>query len=203
MNWSVRSEYSSPLPGRGDSVHVWRFVRSSLEDGGFKVAVCDREQRSMIRAELFFNNAGKMLRADSIRVRRGAEKCFTQLNDPAKPALVEQTVIPADWLNRMPRQFPEPGVFEFSLKKKIGSTDFSARFELQETVISFAEALAAGMISDTNRSLAQGEELRQITVVRKLGERTEPFLRQLWTVGGDFWLYEEKKERRSWRISEI
>lgn len=201
-SWVVRSEYRSPVPGREKSTIWWRFESRSLANGEVEMAVSDVNGRVKARAEFYYDQGNNLLQADCYRHVRGEEICDARIYDLSAPAIINQTLIPGDWLSCEQPFVVNEESREYLVNHKIGITGFSSHLRVQEQEVSMQEALDSGMIGDDNRLSGEGKHLRLLTVVRIMGSREEILMRQLWAVGGNFWLYEEKGARCSWRRSQ-
>ena len=200
-SWVVRSEYQSPVPGRGKSTIWWRFESRYFANGEAQVAVSDVNGRIKARAEFYYDQAKGLVQVDCYRHLRGEEICDARIYDAGAPVIMNQTLIPGDWLNREQPFAVREEVKEYLVKEKVGVTGFSSRLSVQESELSLAEAIASGMVEADNELSGQGKRLRLVTVTKVMGLREEVLMRQLWAVGDDFWLYEEKGGRRSWRCA--
>ena len=200
-SWVVRSEYQSPIPGRGKSTIWWRFEPRHLLSGETQVLVTDLNARVEARVELYYDQENSLHQVDCYRYRRGEEICDARIYDVVSPVIMNQTMIPGDWLNRRLPFVDQEKVGEYFVKEKIGVTGFSSHFLVAEKGIGLAEAQSLGMISSDNELFMQDQRLRLVTVSKVMGSREDLTLimRQLWAVGDNFWLYEEKGGRRSWR----
>ena len=200
QTWIVRSEYQSPIPGREKSTIWWQFEQQILAHGEVLVVVTDLDQRVRTRAELYYNRQGALSQADCYRQRRGEEICDARLYDTGAPVLINQSLVPGDWLNHELPFVPRAEVGEYSVKEMIGITGFSSRLLVQEQEMGLAKARSAGMIGSDNEALVGNQNPYLITVSKVTGSRSDAvLLRQLWLVGDNFWLYEEKEGRQSWR----
>ena len=199
--WVVRSEYQSPIPDRGKSTIWWRFVSRISASGEAQVAVTDLNERVKTRAELFYNQENVLLQVDCYRHRRGQEICDARLYDAGAPVIMNQSLIPGDWLNRQQPFAVREEASEYIVKERVGITVFSSHLLVTEKEIGLAEARSSGMIESDNEALGRDKKLRLVTVSKVMGADEERILlmRQLWAVGDSFWLYEEKAGRRSWR----
>lgn len=202
-SWDVCSEYSSPFPGGSKSVVVWHFVMGKLQNGKSQVTVSDREQHSRARAELFYDSQECLERAVCIRFQQGAEIEEAVSFDPLKPALIKQTIIPVDWLNISWEKIVAGDIGEFIVKERVGNSQFSTHLKVSTIKLSRTEAEAQGMLLEYNRKLAGGVGLRLVEVAQILGPNSKIILRQLWGDAQEFWLYEEKEGRRSWRLAQF
>lgn len=201
--WVVRSEYQSPIPGRDKSTVWWQFERQILAHGEELVAVTDLNQRVRTRAELYYNQNNALSQVDCYRQLRGEEICDARLYDTGAPVLINQSLVPGDWLNRELPFVPRPEVGEYVVKEMIGTTGFSSRLLVQEREMALSEARSNGMIGSDNEALLQKQGLYLVTVRKIIESRPDTvLLRQLWAVGDNFWLYEEKEGRRSWRCQQ-
>jgi len=201
QTWVVRSEYQSPIPGKEKSTIWWQFERQILVNGEARVVVTDLEGRVQSRAELYYDLNDALAQADCYRQRRGEELVDARVYDVTVPVIINQSLVPGDWLNREQPFAARKKADEYLIKEQIGTTVFSSRILVTEESVSYSEALAAGMIGSDNQGLVQGKTLRLVTVSKLMRTEAElsPLMRQLWAVGDSFWLYEEKAGRRSWR----
>ncbi|HDS15421.1 MAG TPA: hypothetical protein ENN66_02150 [Proteobacteria bacterium] len=198
----VWSEYQSPVPGRGNSIICWRFAERTLASGEMLVAVRDVRGSRAIRADLWYDSDRRLVRVDCYRQVRGREEKVATTYAAAQPVLLNQTLIPGDWLNRPLPFVAQEGRREYQLQEQVKDTVFASHLRIEEERISSAAATAAGMLGRQNQVAAAGPDLYLVTVTRLMGTSTEvPVLRQLWASGDSFWLYEEKAGRCSWRGS--
>ena len=204
VEFSVHSEYQSPIPGQSSNVVRWRFKESCLGAGGVMMEIDDSEQKVGCRAELYYNADWSLEQSDSFRWVRGEEVCSASQYDESKPVILGETIIPGDWLNR-----PLPFAYEAQKREvvvyeQIGTTRFAAYLKIQDQEISRAQARAQGMIRDNLQiGLDSSGRLYLVEVKRDSGNGTQELLmRQLWFEGDRFWLYEAKGGRQSWRVLE-
>ena len=198
----VRSEYRSPIPGTSARVVRWRFLEKPGNDGRMILLVRDWDKKVGTWAELQFDDQGTLSRMKIFRVVRGQVLLDEDYNGLEKQALVLQdSLMPLDWFNYSLQQDSGKPEKTFSLSRKVGKARFVTRLKVRCREISFTEAFSQGMIAEDNQDLARGKRLylREAFAVSKNGLSPEPSLRQLWSEGGGFWLYEEKGSRRSWR----
>jgi hypothetical protein len=205
QSWVVRSEYQSPIPGRDKSTIRWHFERRVSAQGEVRVLVSDFDGRVQSRAELYFDRNHALVQVDCYRQRRGQEIVEARIYDIKAPAIMNQSLVPGDWLNRELPFIVREKANEYLVKEKVGAAVFSSHLLVTEESINWAEAQAAGMIGSDNHDLvASDRPLRLVTVSKIIDARTKaiPLLRQLWAVGDSFWLYEEKDGRHSWRCQQ-
>ncbi len=200
--WYVLSEYTSQIPGQLPTTVLWKFDRQSLESGGFKWKVQDSNEVVRCRAEFYFNVSGALEQADCYRKVQKDEICDARQYVVSRPALLNQTLIPGDWLNRsLPFVF-EAGKRDMVLYEQIGTSRFANYIEIQDRRISRDEAFAKGLLrADLQFDLPASAELGLVEVRRVVdGDASDLLLQQLWLAGDNFWLYESKSGRRSWRV---
>jgi len=197
--YEVVSQYRNVIDGSVSNRISWRFVRSTGEDQDSMIMVDDTEKRVGARAELFLED-GRVTKIANFRSVRGEEIVEMTEGSPSKPLLVDRCLAPVDWLN-CPLPFdPEPIVDRFSISKTIGGARFGSVFTVRAQEVPEAEAVAKGWLTDDNhRFVIKGERLYLVQIDRLLSGKSEPVLKQLWSRGGEFWLYEEKGRRSSWR----
>jgi len=198
---TIHSEYQSPMPGRSVNKVRWQF-RQKATIGGYMVEIEDIDHKVGCRAELYFSKSQKLEQADCFRWVKDAEICSANRYDIKKPALLNATIIPGDWLNRS-----LPFVYQSAKRKdvlyeQVGTTRFANYLEVQDRKISREEALAQGMIrADLQPGLTAGGQLYLVAISRAGdGANQDLLLQQLWLAGDNFWLYESKAGRRSWRV---
>ncbi len=198
VNWQVRSEYTNPLPGSSKTVVIWDFKMHKLQNGKSVITVFDNEHRLETAAELLVDAGGGLRQVKCSRLVSGKKVNVVVDCDPLKPALINQTIIPVDWL-----QISGDGNLsnKFVLREKIGGKTFSYHLQIKEKKISFSEAEAEGMLTKDDFYLAGAPELRLLTVERDFGDYKKEVLRQLVGDSEGFWFFEEKGTRRSWRLS--
>lgn len=199
----VRSEYHSPIPGQGNSIIWWRFAPQGSESGVSEVLVTDLNDRVETRVELYYDHKNSLVQVDCYRQRRGEEVCDARIYDATAPVLMTQSLVPGDWLNRGLPFVPKTDVSEFLVKTKIGTTVFSSHLLVTDAETDMNDARSLGMINLDNEILVHGKKLYLVTVRRNLGlSQDTVVLRQLWVSGDDFWIFEERGNRRSWRVSQ-
>ena len=201
---TIVSEYQSLVPGRPANTVFWNFSEEPLADGGNMIEVRDRDQKMGCRVELYYNDCQALVQADVYREVRGREVCDARQYLAGKPALLNHTIIPGDWLNRPLPFIAESKKRVYVVYEQIGTARFADYLEVQEKPISFAQALADGMLRvDRQDGLSEPEKLYLVEVRRgRRGEYQELILQQLWVEGDQFWLFEAKNGRRSWRLVE-
>jgi len=200
---TIVSEYQSLVPGRSVNRVYWGFSQHNLGADGFLFAVEDLDQKVGCRAELYFNSVLALEQADCFRWVNGEEICSANQYDPVKPVLLADTIIPGDWLNR-----PLPFVYEATKREsviyeQIGTAKFVTYMTIYDRHIGRDEAVAEGMIrSDLQPDLDASVKLYLVEITRNSGNHNPPelLLRQLWVAGDDFWVYEAKAGRSSWRV---
>jgi hypothetical protein len=201
-SWIVHSEYQSPVPGREKSTIWWIFKASESELGERQVFVKDYNARVQCRAELYYDQNNNLVQVDCYRQGREEEVCDAVNYDAVSPAIVNQSLVPGDWLNRELPFAPQNKACEYLVKEKIGVTIFSSHIKVVDEVVTLAEARALGMIKADNENLVQGQQLYLVSVKKVEGLELVPVMQQLWAAGDRFWLYEEKDGRRSWRCQQ-
>lgn len=202
QSWFVLSEYSNQMPRQQQATILWEFAQLSLVDGGFEWTVQDRDKLVRCRAELYFTASGALEQADCYREIQGEEISDARLYNINSLALLNQTLIPGDWLNR-----PLPFTYEAKkcdivLYEQVGTTRFANYLEVQDRKISREEALGEGMIrKDLQAGLSDKGQLYLVEVRRASDSgNNDLLLQQLWLDGDNLWFYESKAGRRSWRI---
>jgi hypothetical protein len=200
-NYEIISEYQSPVPGRAVNEVRWQFAGRVTADG-YMIEIEDLDQVVGCRAELYFSSNQVLEQADCFRWVKGAEVCSANQYDTKKPALLNASIIPGDWLNR-----PLPFVYQANKRKvvlyeQIGTSRFANYLIIQDRQISWQEALAQGMIRDDLQAGLAGADQFYLVEVSRAGNGAKPdlLLQQLWLAGDNFWLYESKAGRRSWRL---
>jgi len=198
----VRSEYRSPFPGDSVQEVKWRFTPdlSLSSSGGERYLVRDEESRVGAWVELIYVSPGTLKGLTAFRLIRGKPVVdFTLAEAENRGVVLVDTVIPADWFNcSEPFRFDE-GEKRFKIREKVGSMRLVSRMIVRCREISFDEAVSRGMVSDDNRKLVREERLYLREAWQVLADSEKLVLRQLWSQSDDFWLYEEKGNRRSWR----
>jgi hypothetical protein len=198
---AVHSEYRSPVPGASVRTVRWRFLEKA-KNGARILLVRDQDKKLGTWAELQFDEHGKLSRMKIFRMVRGRLQVDEDYSGLEKQALVlPDSLMPLDWFNCSLRQDAEKAEKKLTLSRKIGKACFVTHLMVRCREISFPEACSQGMIADGNRELARSRQLylREAFAELKDGLSPEPVLRQLWSEGSGFWLYEEKGNRRSWR----
>ena len=203
FSYTIVSEYQGLVPGRSANQVHWQFNQHNLGADGFLFEVEDRDQKVGCRAEFYFSPTRSLEQADCFRWVNGEEVCSANQYDSAKPALLTYTIIPGDWINR-----PLPFVYdavrrEVVTYEQVGTARFAAYLSIQDRQISRAEAVAEGMINpDLQPGFAAKTNLYLVEITRAGANQDQPelLLQQLWVAGDNFWLYESKAGRRSWRV---
>jgi hypothetical protein len=188
------------MPGSRSKTIYWKF--SPVVDpatGERKVVVEDVDGRVENGAVISFNRDRKGVRVRTWRVIRGRKESREQSFVPLNPVLVRNCLAPLAWPNCSLPFVYEQRSRSSTLKEYIGSACFVSHLKVCENPLTMAEAVALGMIDDRNRGLTLGKELYLLELTRKVGERRETVLQQLWAAGDDFWLYEKQGYRCSWR----
>ena len=201
---TIISEYRSLIPGRANNQVRWQFKEYNRGAEGYEIEVEDQEQKVGCRAELYLSPARRLEQADCFRWVNRQEVCGANQYDPQKPALINATIIPGDWLNRELPFAPLPKKQKVVIYEQIGTSRFATYLEIQDRSISRAEARSQGLIrDDLQAGLSGSGDLYLVEVARDNGSgQPEIILRQLWLTGDSFWLYEAKGGRRSWRVLE-
>lgn len=89
----------------------------------------------------------------------------------------------------------DDNIREVVIKREAGGVTFSHSMTRDIRDIGIDEALSEKMIASTAKGF-YSERLRLITIKRK----GNLVVRQLWSAGGPWWLYEETPFRRSWLV---
>lgn len=199
---TIISEYRSPVPGRAVNVVRWQFTNTLSGVNGYMTEIEDLDQKVGCRSELFYGPSHRLEQADCFRWVKGAEVCSANQYDAKKPALLNATIIPGDWLNRSLPFAYEANKRDVVIYEQVGTTRFANYLEIQDREISRAEAFSEGMIrDDLQAGIAVAGRLYLVEVRRAggSGDNNDLLLQQLWRSGDNFWLYESKAGRRSWR----
>ena len=200
---TIVSEYQSLVPGRSANRVNWRFIQQNLGANGFLLAVEDLDQKVGCRAELYFNSSMALEQTDCFRWVNGEEVCSASQYDAAKPVILSSTIIPGDWLNWTLPFVYQAAKYEAVIYEQIGTARFATYLTIQDYPVSRSKAVAEGMIrSDLQPDLDASAKLCLVEITRNSGNHNSPelLLRQLWVTGDNFWVYEEKAGRRSWRV---
>ncbi|MEA3331986.1 MAG: hypothetical protein U9Q58_00105 [Pseudomonadota bacterium] len=198
QSWFVQSEYRSLMTGQLTTV-LWQFEQHSLEGGGLMWGVHDRENNVRCRAELFFVSEGVLEQADCYREVCGQEICDARRYNVKDPVIMNQTLIPGDWLNGVSPFVLNDEIRQCVVRVLVGTTTFATHLKIRQKIISYDEAVMGGMIRvDLQAHFEKKNNLRLVSVVRLNGALEELEFVQLWAEGADFWLFESKKGRRSW-----
>ena len=199
---TILSEYRSLIPGRANNQVRWQFKEYNLGAEGYEIEVEDQEQKVGCRAELYLNPARRLEQADCFRWVNRQEVCSAGQYDKHKPALLNATIIPGDWLNRELPFIPLEKERKTVVYEQIGTSRFATYLEIRDQLLSRAEARSRGLIRDDLQvNLPESGNLYLVEVLRDNGRgQPEVLLQQLWLTGDRFWLYEAKGGRRSWRV---
>ena len=200
--WLVQSEYLDPVSNRVSKIS-WRFVAVDKTGQGFRVEVRDSLGRVGNWADFHFSSAGRLEEWIDYRlVRGGRVETSRRLFEADRPALVEPALVPGDWPNLEIPFKAENGSWRYTVYKQAGPARFVDKLELRKYSVSPEEAVARGWIRNDNRTALSGQ-LSMVEVSRLLPDgKKELVFRQLWPLGGDFWLFEEHGRRRSWLSAE-
>ena len=198
----VRSLYRSPLPGAAEREISWRFIPSAVSSGGRMYEVRDREGRVGTWGRLVFDAAGRMTELKRFRLVRG-ETVLDETHPRAvgEPLILVDGLPPLDWFN-CSLENPGEKHRELAVERRAGPARFVTRYTVGCREIGFAEAEKRGMLDAGNRKLARGRRLYLKEAYPVSEPQEKPVLLQLWCEGDDFWLYEEKGARRSWRYKQ-
>ena len=199
--WVVKSTYHNPVTGRSTPPLFWEFV-VEYQDTETLVSVRDVNGRAGFRAGLLYDRNGCLIRADCFNKMGDRELKVTRSFDAEKPAILEDSLVPGDWLN-VPLPW-DGNVETFSVTRKVGEVaSFVRSIRLSGKRLPVSEAVSRGMVPEaTAAGLPSGELL--LVVCEKLDGKEEgrEILRQLWSSGLPFWLYESTPSRESWFVME-
>lgn len=201
QQWLVKSTYLDPMTGNTLPTLFWEFTKK-VEKSAPVITVKDRSGKTPFRQELFFNSSDSLVRVDSFNIVRNRELVFTRSFDPEMPAVLEDSIIPSNWINVPLPWHTEPVVF--SIKKSVGKhASFATRMRLSGQTIDPQQALMLNMITEELIDKIAGENLL-LVIFEKINRKGEPeeILRQLWSSNIPFWLYEATATRKSWYIIE-
>lgn len=197
-SWQVKSSYYSPAGGKDSPFIFWSFTRHSNQF----VSVRDAHERVGFRAELTFDRSHALVTAEYFSRIRNKEIKINRFFDPESLALLEDSLIPCDWINA---PLPLDGESRhFSIKKKVGkSASFAANIRMTGESIDIHEAEDRKMISTEVKNRLSSKDLMLVRIekIDKNGVGQE-ILRQLWSTDVPFWLYEATPFRQSWYIME-
>ena len=196
-SWQVKSSYYSPVGGKDLPSIFWSFTGHSDQF----LSVQDVHERVGFRAELTFDRSHALVTAEYFSQIRDKEIKINRSFDPESPAVLEDSLIPCDWIN-----VPLPWNGEsrhFYVKKKVGKSAFAANIRMTGEKIDVHEAVDRKMISTEVKNRLSSKDLLLIRLekIGKNGEEKE-ILRQLWSTDVPFWLYEATPFRQSWYIME-
>jgi hypothetical protein len=89
---------------------------------------------------------------------------------------------------------PDAGDRIYTQRRSAGGARFVARYRAVREDVAFGEALDKGWIKE-------GVQIQgPLTMISILDDQGHIVVKQLWSQGGDWWLYEENDVRRSWLI---
>ncbi len=197
-SWRVRSVYQDPLTGRQQAPVVWLFT-SQRQGDGWQVEVRDENQRLGSRAVLRLSLEQRLLEATIYNQVRGRERELRRTFAADKPALVQEALMPVNWLNvGLSWAGMEPR--EVTVKRMVGRTGFSTRLRLEAAPITIKEALAAGMLLPESENHLAGQPLLVVKISNMV--TGEVVCRQLWAESVSVWLYEQAGDRTSWYLWE-
>ena len=199
--WEVLSRYQSPVPMQPESEVKWLYEKKIAGNNMTTVSVSDSSNRLLCRIEMRYNENSLLVGAESCRIIRGKEVCLEKEYEAKTPALLNQTLIPGDWLNLDPQDLAAGDwVQSRKVKDRVGNTSFVDYLTIKKKAVTLEQALVSGMLNRENRQFAENKRLYTLSLSRGEGENSQPILRQLWAKDAKFWLYEEKDGRRSWYL---
>ncbi|HID97219.1 MAG TPA: hypothetical protein EYP57_03390 [Thermodesulfobacteriaceae bacterium] len=153
------------------------------------------------RMELMFSDDRRLIRSTTYNLMRGGEKVFHEAFDPSKPAVINNSLIPAEWIN-VPLEWGKTMTREYKIKRQIGPASF-----LKTVRLTFEPVLLSGILNENMVTSALMDDLndRRLLLVRLenvIGDGGEEIIfLQLWAEGIPFWIYEKTSSRQSWLLS--
>ena len=203
QQWNVKSEYQDPETGRTSMIQ-WTFAKQEApsSDGGFNIKVSDPGGHVKNWAEFHFDNLGRLVEWKDYRVVRDRVSEKKRHFQADRPALVEPSLVPGDWLNSGLPFNLKIGSYFYTVYRQVGPARFADRLEVRVRSVTVAEAVSQGWLDDFGRQIVQGRDLCLVEVSRLLPAGDKPAFKQLWIAGEEFWLFEEHGLRRSWRCEQ-
>ena len=201
QQWIVRSAYQDPIAGKDLSNIFWAFTETTGSSGPL-ISVKDRDGKTGFRQELFFNSDDALIRVDSFRQIRNREIKQIESYDPHMPALLEDSIVPSDWINAPLPWDGEP--VEFIVKKEVGRlASFATRIRMSGQVMTPQQAEEEEMISSGLMSQVDLGTLLLVKIEKIDQEgKAREILKQLWSSNMPFWLHEATPTRKSWYVFE-
>lgn len=196
--WTVKSLYFDPIGNRWQNEVHWTYRLDGHGDV-FTVSVDDDAQRLGLSAVMTFNHAFALVQL--VRDNQMGNKRYRlqRTFDVEKPAIVEDALVPCNWLNRpAPWNFLAPQ--EYSTTETVSEKNrFVTRIRVVSEPILAADAVARGMMTADMATALSTERLTMVTVAKlKPGRPAQIIVRQLWAPDHFFWLFEETPSRRSY-----
>ena len=201
QQWIVKSVYQDPITNKDLSDIFWTFTETTGSSGPL-ISVKDRVGKTGFRQELFFNADDALVRVASFRRIRNREIKQTESFDPHMPALLEDSIVPSDWINAPLPWDGEP--VEFIVKKEVGRlASFATHIRMSGQVMTPQQAEEEEMISSGLMSQVDLGTLLLVKIEKIDQEgKAREILKQLWPSNMSFWLYEATSTRESWYVFE-
>ncbi|ACN16084.1 hypothetical protein HRM2_30010 [Desulforapulum autotrophicum HRM2] len=195
-SWKVNSTYLKP-GGQNQIGHItWLYTRDG-STGENIVSVADASGVVDTSARLVLSGENVMISASvSTRVGKKILKKEGQCL-PGQPVVMENTLIPCNWINTVLSDYDQEKVF--NITRKVGDyASFIDTYRMRLESVTMEEAVDSGMILPEDSALLNQAEfvVVELKKVNPNGETTDVFT-QLWSTTLPFWLYESTPFRVS------
>jgi hypothetical protein len=201
-SWTVRSVYQNPITGRETSIVVWEYHAQNMNSQEIRVKVSDKDQRVGSRAEFFYTENMRLIRANRYQKVQQREIKQTINISPEQPAILDDFLVPGNWINGA---FPVEGENrEKTIDRKISSnTKISRKVIISGKVMDVDKAIQYQMIDKSVTTILKDSPLVLIRCEEKVtNDENNIIIEQLWSPTHFFWIYEKTPTRTSWLILE-
>ncbi|NCC25694.1 MAG: hypothetical protein EOM25_10950 [Deltaproteobacteria bacterium] len=191
VSFEVASVYTDPRGHVGAQEIVWLYERQ-----GKKITVRDKNEAVGTTVFLYPDDRGRLREAQVVLAVRGKDRVLNFSFDPEKPALVPDSLPPADFLNVLLDSGDWPR--EYSVREEVAGVAFASTLRLIREELTLDQAMDEGFIraEDTRRFDDQMFWVYRVINV-SAGPEEEEILMQVWPKNGSFWIFEAAPHRSS------
>jgi len=188
---TVASVYWDPVLKSWGNEVAWIFSPAELPQGarGYALEV-KRPEATSPTALLRYDGQGRLTKVTRFLSEHGRTRRIAE-SFAGPVALSDGFPVPFDYLAPGDRELRGAKV-----RKRAGGSVFSQQLHKLVTEMTFAEALAKGLVREEVKDFVAGRPLRMI----EMSDEETIRVRQLWAEGLSWWVYEENPFRKSWLV---
>jgi hypothetical protein len=190
-SFEVVSSYEDMRDNAKTREIVWVFERR-----GEKLKVKDKNEAVGTTVFLYLDGRNRLKKAQVILAVRGKDRVLDFPFDPTKPALVPDSLPPADFLNviREPGDWPR----EYTVREEVAGAVFASTLRVSREKVSLDQAVDLGCVRPQDAGRFQDQTFWIYRVMNiSAGPEEEEVLMQVWPQGGEFWIFEATPYRSS------